>query len=203
MNQLIAIEGIVHAGKTTLIRSLEEICDKPKFQFIQEYGYFVNGGQNFPGFPDTQEKALISNYFFRNIENARFETIIPTNQIVILDRSLISVLAYHYATEKITQGNIKCFDTSFHYFIDNFPEWIPQVCLYLKISTIELFRRHDNSGFYESTLLNEKFNQYILFFYNKLKYFFPNMKIYEVEAHKTKQEVLNCVLNRIKKIGFS
>ncbi len=66
MKQLIAIEGIVHAGKTTLIKNLEKIYNTSNFQFIKEYGNFVGGGQHFPGFPQDQTEALTSNIFLRN-----------------------------------------------------------------------------------------------------------------------------------------
>jgi len=199
LKQIIAVEGIVHAGKTTLIRHLERVCDKTKFQFIKEYGDFIVGGQNFPGFPKNQIEALSSNGFFEKLEQKRFETIRQISQVVILDRSLLSVLAYHYATEKITQEKIKCFNDSLNYFLDNFSSWIPQVCLYLKITVSEMYKRHEGDGFYESILLCKSFNAYLLSFYDQMSRFFPNMTIYEIEAHKTKKEVLNNVLNEIKK----
>lgn len=199
MKQLIAIEGIVHAGKTTLIKNLEKIYNTSNFQFIKEYGNFVGGGQNFPGFPQDQTEALTSNIFFEELEERRFKTIKQSSQVVVLDRSLISVLAYHYASEKITQGKVKCFEESLKHFLTNFSSWIPQVCFYLKISILEMNKRHRGGGFYENVLLQESFNEHLLSFYDQMSCFFPNMTIYEINAHKTKREILKYVLNEIKK----
>ncbi|MEI6288469.1 MAG: deoxynucleoside kinase [bacterium] len=190
MRQIIAIEGIVHAGKSSLISAMEKDRSMTSVQYIAEYCNFIGGGQNFPGFPKNTRTALEANVFFGDLERKRFATVTKKVNLIILDRSIFSVLAYHYATEKISHGKIKCFKRSIEYFQKQFPEFLPETCLYLAINLNEMRRRHGDTGFYENILLNDEFNCYLMEFYLKVGELFPEIKVITIDGKQDRKTVL-------------
>ncbi|MEI6627702.1 MAG: deoxynucleoside kinase [bacterium] len=189
MRRIVAIEGIVHAGKSSLIAGLEKSVSLD-VQCIAEYCDFAGGGKNFPGFPKDIDAALGANIFFYDLESRRFDSFSESSNLVILDRSIFSVLAYHYATEFISQGRIKCFEKSLNFFRKEFPGCFPDLCIYLSISTDEQRERHRNDGFYEGILLNREFNDYLMEFYSKIGSLFPEIELVVIDGRQDRQAIL-------------
>ena len=195
--KIYALEGIVHAGKTTLLNNIritnwDIVC-------VDEYTLY-RGTMPFPDFPATLEEALAANQFFIELDARRF-TDIGTSKIVLLDRSCISVIAYHYATEQITHGEIACFKPSLRLYKEQFGRYIPNVMIYLEISLRDLIKRHEgDTGVYKPVLLEEEFNRYLMYFYENIRSFFPTLEVYKIEGTLSKEEVLK---SAVEILGFA
>lgn len=197
-NVIVALEGVVHTGKTTLLHGVklrmgERIC------CIDEYSTY-KGRVRFPDFPTTSEEALGANEFFVRLEEKRFADVSEPG-IVLLDRSLLSVLAYHYATEKVTDGRVSCFEQSLLFFRENFSCWLPRLVIRLNISPEVFRKRHaEDSGLYKPVLLDEAFNRNLVLFYDNLGTYFPEIKVHKIDAVKSKVIVLRRTLNILSAI---
>lgn len=193
----IALEGIVHAGKTTLLEEIRKL--RKGICCIDEYTVY-RGSRPFPAIPTTSSEALEANPFFIGLEKKRFADIHEA-EFVLLDRSCLSVLAYHYATEKASRGQILCFESSLRLFRDQYACYLPDVVLYLKISQGELSVRHvGDRGDYKQDLLAEEFNKYLLSFYEELPSLFPKIQLYEIDGTLPKDVVLRSVLNILAEV---
>ncbi len=189
MVTIYAIEGIVHSGKSSLLNRLSRLSTFKNFEFVQEYSEFV-GGKNFPGFPKNSLGALKANEFFGELEEKRFLGITGLTDKVMLDRSLFSVLAYHYATERISRGEIKCFDQSIDFFQKFYGMFFPNVCIHLVISFEEMMRRHKSDGYYEPKIMMREFNKYLLDFYEWAPSIFPNTEFHKIDGTKKPEEII-------------
>jgi thymidylate kinase len=186
---IIALEGLIHAGKTTLINRVrglagESIC------CIDEYSFY-RGNRNFPDFPRTSNEALDANQFFVDLEKQRF-----ANRIVslptVLDRSFLSVLAYHYATEKVTHGKIVCFSQSMDFFTRDYFCYMPNIVVYAEIPLEVMFKRHRaETAIYKPILLDREFNRHLIHFYNNVTKFFPQITLHRIDAAAPEKEVLD------------
>lgn len=187
----LALEGLVHSGKTTVLEMLSKL-DK-RIQCIGEYViYTKRGGRGFPGFPNNSKMAQTANFFFLDLDRKRFGTTETRRQVIIFDRSLLSVLAYHFATEKLSKKRIKCFESSLTLFRKRFPFFLPGVAIYLDVSDDTIRRRHEfESGYYEQVLLNAEFNGYLRYFYNNLTTYFPEIDLFKVCADNSKEAVFS------------
>ena len=193
----IALEGIVHAGKTTLLHALQrqrdDVC------CIDEYTVY-RGEKHFPPFPKSSKEALNANQFFIELDVKRFADVTDAS-IVLLDRSCVSVIAYHYATEQSTGGQIQCFTTSLQLFQTVYRRFVPDVVVYLEISMDNLEKRHiGDKGVYKGILLNHVFNEHLCTFYEKLHQYFPEVTVIKIDGGLPPMEVLaevNKVINSL------
>ncbi|PJE64772.1 MAG: hypothetical protein COU90_00695 [Candidatus Ryanbacteria bacterium CG10_big_fil_rev_8_21_14_0_10_43_42] len=196
--EIFTIEGIVHAGKTTVLDNVRRaglaiIC-------IDEYTRY-RGTEPFPEHPTTLEEALHANQFFVDLDTRRFTDIHDMAKAVLLDRSCLSVLAYHYATEGITHGEIACFEPSVRLYREHFPQYIPHAMLYLEITLSELTRRHEgDTTVYKSVLLEEEFNRHLTYFYENAQLFFPELEVHRIDGTLPAGEILQAV---IRILGFA
>lgn len=193
---IIALEGLVHAGKSTLLQNISDRFTNVKC--IREYCDFSK--DRLPTFPLTIEDASNSRKLFLKLEILRARNITDQYETIILDRSILSVLAYHYAVEMITQGKISSFHDSIVSFLDE--NWlIPQLCVYLEVSDEDIKQRHKGDhGYYQDTLLDPEFNSQIRkFYYDAMPIYLPFIKISYIDTKKPKEAVLNEVIKTIKK----
>lgn len=174
-----ALEGIVHAGKTTLLKGIQAL--KSDVCCINEYTVY-RGFVPFPQPPTTSDEAMDANRFFLDLDSRRFADA-GTSKVVLLDRSCISILAYHYATEHVSCGQIVCFEPSLRLYRARYSRYIPDVVLYLKISMAELARRHVGAkGVYKQDLLDEEFNRHLCAFYDNLCTYFPQLVVHTISG---------------------
>lgn len=101
----VVLEGNSGSGKTTLANNLEK---RPGFVHIGEYGNYLDfkNGENFPNFPPKNiNDVLNSNSLWPQIEIRRrshqieFAEKYP-NSVQIVERSLLSLLAFEYAKKE-------------------------------------------------------------------------------------------------------
>ncbi len=184
---IVALEGLVHAGKSTLLHNIAEKYTAVKC--IEEYVEFVT--ERFPCFPESREDARFGHSFFLNLEQKRILEIEESDDSILLDRSIYSILAYNFAVEKMSNGEIPCFQDSIEAYQDE--NWlIPQICIYLDIDNEEMSLRHqDEKGYYHSIFLNNAFNAWLREFYEKaMPFHFPWLEIIRIDAHQSKQVIM-------------
>ena len=99
---VIALEGPVCAGKTTVLRSL----DNQGVQVIEEYSAYVRSAtRDFPKFPPQDEGCAKNSFrFFLDLELARRRdrNLLTNCDCVVLDRSIYTLLAFEAGTAKLT-----------------------------------------------------------------------------------------------------
>lgn len=105
---IVTLEGLVHAGKSTLFQNIAERYVSVKC--IGEYVEFAT--ERFPCFPESREDARLGHSFFLNLEQKRILEIEESDGIILVDRSIYSILAYNFAVEKMSNGEIPCFQDS-------------------------------------------------------------------------------------------
>ncbi|MDR3491857.1 MAG: AAA family ATPase [Gammaproteobacteria bacterium] len=182
------IEGLVHAGKSTLIKALAKkdngmVC-------VGEYVEFTTS--KFPEQPRNLKDASEAREYFMSLEKKRRSCISNDAPVVILDRSVLSILAYHFAIEEVTKGEVPCFSES----VKSLPTgcWIfPELCIYLDVNDSEISRRHEReSGSYSPILLNPEFNAQLRRFYEKaLVTVLPSLEIVRIDSSGSPEEVLH------------
>jgi len=191
-NVIVALEGLIHAGKTTLLRGIRKTM-QGRVCCIDEYATY-KGLTRFPDFPKTSGEAIEANEFFVELEGRRFADVTGSG-LVLLDRSLLSVLAYHYATERVTGGAIVCFEQSLRFFRENLSHCMPASVIRLDVSREVFEERHaTDSGFYKPILLDDEFNRNLVLFYDNLGTYFPNMEVRRIDADASKAIVLQKAL---------
>ena len=187
IKSIFAVEGLVHAGKSTLIGGLST---DQRILCVPEYIDFTDEG--FPGFPKNIEDARAADLFFLKLEHKRIQLIKESHSIVFLDRSILSIIAYNYAVEGMTDGKVPCFTRGQQSF--GLHDWIfPQKCIYLNISDEEVDIRHKfETGQYKSIFLNRKFNALLRKFYEKeMKVMFPWIELISFDAMRHSQQILS------------
>lgn len=194
---IVALEGLVHAGKSTLLENISERC-----AFVKCIGEYVNfTTERFPCFPESRDDACSGNAFFLNLEQERILEIEENDCVVLLDRSIFSVLAYNFAVEKMSNGKIPCFQDNIKAYQNE--SWlIPEVCVYLDVDDRNIYLRHlDEKGHYHSIFLDSIFNAYLREFYEKVMSFhFLSVEIIRIDAHQSKQEIIAQMEEILRKI---
>lgn len=184
---IVALEGLVHAGKSTLLQSIGD--NFGAIRCVEEYVEFAT--ERFPGFPRSIEDARAGHAFFLNLEQKRKQKIQEEDRVVILDRSIFSILAYHFAVEKMSGGGIPCFREGVATVQSE--SWLfPQVCLYLDVDDEEMILRHRNeTGFYQSIFLDHEFNALLRKFYEKaMPFHFPSLEIARIDACQSENRIM-------------
>ncbi|MEK7175291.1 MAG: hypothetical protein AAB693_00595 [Patescibacteria group bacterium] len=162
--KIIALEGTIKAGKTTLAGGIEKTLNAG---VVWEYGKYLNGRQ-FPIFPPRDlEVAKKVTEFFASIEQERLEDLEKIiKDIVVVDRIHHSCLAVNYTADKLYKTN---------YFGEMEEIWkrtakiTPDVAIYLYVGQQELERRlAPTKHLYREIFYNRNFNDFIREYYAKL-----------------------------------
>ncbi|MFA7717855.1 MAG: deoxynucleoside kinase [Candidatus Absconditabacterales bacterium] len=192
------IEGIIGAGKTTLIQSL----DLDNFQKIQEYKNFALGHQNFPKFPyKSREEALASIDFFIDLETKRRESR-GENKNAIFDRSLLSCFAFSYATRAFPFVEHNIYKETIQKFTKLYKRKkfaLPNACFYLNIDHNTSITRAKKRGTYTGDYFSDpNFNAQLLSYYDKFALQSPYFK--KIDGTLPPTIVHDLIFDEIKKI---
>lgn len=185
--KVVALEGLVHAGKTTLLRSIRG--SSLDVRCIGEYVEFAE--ERFPKPPKDRAEAMNNHAFFLKLEQKRRKEICESDKIVLLDRSVFSILAYHYATERRSDGKISCFEDGVSAVFAE--SWLfPRVCVYLDVNDTLIESRHyGDDGFYQSSFLEKQFNALLREFYEKvMPQRFSSVSVVRIDAGQSKEVVI-------------
>ena len=103
MIKVVAIEGLVCAGKTTL---LKELGQDPNIGIVPEYYDCLRPKEKVPSFPPPNKAgALRTARFLFELEKRRQKiarNLLENDKLIILDRCFMSCFAFEFAARKIT-----------------------------------------------------------------------------------------------------
>jgi len=175
---VVALEGLIHAGKTTLLHTLGQKL--PWIVSVEEYSEFTR--ERFPSIPITLVDVEKAWSFFLELESERQTGIAHDAIVVLLDRSVLSILAYNFAIEQLNKA-LQAFSWSLKTLCCK--DWLfPTVCIYLDISDKEIHNRHlTEISYYQRILLDSVFNAAMRNFYSdKMLEHFPSLQVFRIDA---------------------
>jgi len=185
---IIAIEGPVCAGKSTIVERLNQ----EGLGTILEYSeYVAHANQDFPKFPPTDEKVAKRSFeFFLNLEHKRYQNMSDLMQNwIAIDRSIFTLLAFEIGATKITGINI--FDWAIARLKDENNLIIPSHIYYLDVPTATSRDRAErNSIPIPDFLLSNEFNQGFHNFFVWLRQTIPDYVTF-IPASEESNEVLS------------
>lgn len=190
MVSIVVIEGLVCAGKTTLLSNIRQSID---CLIIPEYINCLEGSEQFPRFPPfSREEVLFNSQFFIMLERRRqydFARFPQQNGLFIFDRGIMSCLAFDYAARGYTG-----FDTYLEvinmYQKENFSQ--PHLCLYLDITYELMVERMKQRGTFKGDhFADKRFSELLVEFY---RHFFGLPQLVRIDAKLSKEEILKQAL---------
>lgn len=185
--RVVALEGPVCAGKTTVIEKLRN----PSAAVVGEYSeYVVSATRDFPKFPPADEKAAKDSFrFFFELEVKRKQNMDASGgNIVLLDRSIYTLLAFEVGASRLTGINI--LPWAVEYLEKNRDEIIiPEQVIYMDVPAEVSRRRAEEGGILIAEfLLTNEFNEGFKDFFMELKEKEPEMVVV-VRATKDRQSI--------------
>lgn len=140
----IAIEGVSHSGKTTVIKNLVERFKSNKVVVLPEYVDAVDDLADIPDTPASNKREELEGLrFLLNVDFRRWVRAFDTScdfHLVIMNRSIHTLLAHRYAIEKLT--GLKVFLDSIK-MVENYKlAMIPDLIFYIDVSQEKLNGRY-------------------------------------------------------------
>lgn len=155
--RVVAIEGPVCAGKSSLVNSLIG----SGLGGILEYSEYVgHANQDFPKFPPRDaEQAKRSFEFFLDLEKQRIlDMQLLTQSNVVIDRSIFTLLAFEAGASRIT--GIDIFDWAVERLLQEEEIILPDHVVYLDVAPqVSIQRAEENDIPIPKFLLSEEFNR--------------------------------------------
>lgn len=190
---IVVLEGLICAGKTTLLNKLGRLAN---CRSIQEYKEYLKKFENLPPFsPCDIEKALQASQFYVTLERCRQNDLakfLDQDVIVIFDRGILSCLAFDYAAKRFN-GIDTYLETIQMYQAECFHQ--PHLCLYLDISYETMINRMKLRGTYSGDqFANRKFTEFLAEFY---WHFLSLPQFIKINGELSEQEVFNQTLTAI------
>ncbi|MCX6756271.1 MAG: hypothetical protein NTX85_02950 [Candidatus Nomurabacteria bacterium] len=193
---VVGFDGLVRAGKTTLINKLAKHFNAP---IIGEYkSYATRNGTEFPPYPPvSREKAMEASIFFTEIEKQRigdldnFKSLNP--QIILVDRTSLSCIAFDYSANHFT--NFGTYDEAKKLW-DDTKIIRPDLSFILDVSQENLkHRMFLNNDNFPPHISDKDFNSHIVNLFNEELKKNPNMV--KINANQKPEEVEADVVNAI------
>jgi thymidylate kinase len=168
----VAIEGPCCAGKTTLGHGLTQELIQFSVGYVRDYSDYVGCGKFLPpAVPSSVSEEECSLETFLAIEAARTRHIHDNSAefcIVLIDRSIYSLLAHCYALEHFT--GLGYFEPAASIILrSSIPVW-PNVLLYLDVSQDIMLGRNKGKFEVDSIYMNSTFNQSICSYFHQIAF---------------------------------
>jgi len=194
MPVIYALEGTVHSGKSTLLNLLRQ--HSSRLTTIEEYIEFAPSG--FPGCPQTEAAALDAIHFFASLDQLRSPVVVQ--EIAILDRSVLSILAYDFAISAMFPER-GCWPKCLAAVAEDKWMW-PGICVYLEIDDATIFSRHQNtSGRYDDVLLDPTFNRLLRNFYEyEMNSRWPDIELLVLDGTRKPEQLSEELLQHISRL---
>lgn len=167
-SNIIAIEGIVGAGKTLLV----EYMKKRRFvdEIIPEYTILAKK-DSLPVFSPNKKILEQSTCFYAGIELSRQKELLyltkKRSRTILLDRSELSILSFNYAVEK--RYSLQGLFTQTQDCLNNVMIFYPNVYIYLDIPfCVSVDRMMARGSFKESPFTDQSFVNYSIIGYRSL-----------------------------------
>ncbi|MBU1199943.1 AAA family ATPase [Patescibacteria group bacterium] len=195
---IVAIEGPVCAGKSTLVEKL----NREGLGTVLEYSeYVAHANQDFPKFPPTDEEAAKKSFeFFLNLERRRSQDMAGLAQDTIaIDRSIFTLLAFEVGAAKITGIDIS--DWAVERLSNENNLIVPYHVFYLDVPVAVSRERAERNGIpIPSFLLSEEFNQGFRDFFIGLEQAMPGYITF-VSASEDSNEVFSRLHEELGGLG--
>lgn len=195
---VVAIEGPVCAGKSTLVENLNQ----DGLGTILEYSeYVAHANQDFPKFPPADEEAAKKSFeFFLNLERRRSQDMAElTQNKIAIDRSVFTLLAFELGAAKITGIDIS--DWAVERLSKENDLIAPDYVFYLDVPVAISSQRAERNGIpIPAFLLSEKFNQGFRDFFVGLEQTMPGYITF-VSAQKESDEVFAGLQEGLRVLG--
>jgi thymidylate kinase len=167
MSLKVAVEGPSDSGKSTLLEGLAErfaAADPILFPcYVEEAG----GDSRVPGYATTADEQVHAIDFYLELEARRHRRLAETDRavdLVLLDRSVITLLAHSYAVERL--HGVATYDKCREKVTTAAEVIIPELVLYLDADVEERRKRADR-GDLDKWFTNKRFNEEIREFFLK------------------------------------
>ncbi len=190
--KIIAIEGIVRAGKSTLVQNLNNYG----FPVVKEYWEYSKGG--FPPIAKTGQELLKTSKYFLGLETIRYMDSVTNEESFVLDRSFITCNAFDFACSTIL-GEPNIFREIKEMWDSECKKIIPSFVILLEVThETMLSRLRPTTDPASSILFNKDFN--ILFeSYIKQRTEELNLPLYIINTDSiTTNEVFNSSLKYVQ-----
>ena len=200
-NIIIAFDGPIRAGKTSLIKKLVEFFNVASLGEYKEYA--TNSGVDFPPYPpNSYEEAMDASIFFVGLEEKRVSDLkklkLLKNKIIFVDRTYLSCVAFDYAANYFTKLGT---------FFEAQKLWKnkikikPDLTFFMDVSPLNIKKRIlANDIYFPPHISNEKFNNYLTDFFKKECR--RNELMVRIDANQTPEkvelDVRNYILNFFK-----
>lgn len=189
---IFAVEGVCYAGKSTLIKNLEQ-CDK-NIKIVLEYSQLASDNNLLACAPVQKDKAIKSANYFLELEFQRQKTIAALQKesfTPVQDRSFLSCVAFDYAMDKIKNRNVwQKVETLF--LSQNFV--LPDLIFFLQTNQDNVLKRYQKKqDKIPSFLLDSTFNQAFEEYFRQLSY----IEIVWIDGNLPAKEVSNKVYQQI------
>lgn len=195
---IIGVEGLIRAGKSTLVNWLSAELSAP---IVEEYGeYIKRSGTSFPIFPPTSYKAAIAaSQKFIGIEQQRLLSLdsVGKAKIVLIDRTYLSCVGFDYAARHFT--GFDTFEEVEHLWRAS-PKIEPDLTFFLDVSQGKLEERVlPHRHLYLPHFCDADFNKHITeFLHHKAS---RDKGIIHISADQSQDEVKHQALQYIKKFN--
>lgn len=200
---IIGFDGLVRAGKTSLITKLSNTLNA---SIISEYkSYATKYGKEFPSYPPLSYlEAINASKFFIEIEQKRIadlNNLLSENKIILVDRTSLSCLAFDYSANNFT--NLGTFSEVEKLWI-NSQKITPDLNFFMDVNQENLIKRmikeKDN---FPPHIYDKDFNwNMVVFFKQKCD---ENKNMIRINANQSAEqveiEVINVILKFIASIS--
>lgn len=195
---IIGFDGLVRAGKTSLVNKLAHTFDAV---IVEEYkSYATKFGTEFPEYPPkSRKKSLEASKFFIDLEKKRIKDLNKhlslEHKIILVDRTCLSCLAFDYSANHFT--NFGTF-LEVQKLWDNKPKIIPSLTFFMDVSQANLKKRMlINNDDFPPHISDKNFNRYMVdFFKQECK---KNKYMIKINANQKPEMVELSVKNAILK----
>lgn len=194
---VIAFDGLVRAGKTSLIKRLSHTFHAP---IVGEYkSYATKFGTEFPPYPPrSYEEAMAASIFFIDLEQKRIadlNDLLFKNKIILVDRTSLSCLAFDYSANHFT--NFGTFNEVEKLWNDSL-KIMPNLSFFMDVSQENLKKRMliEQDNFPPHISDKDFCDHMVVFFKNKCE---RNKNMIRIDANQIAEEVEREVENAILK----
>lgn len=165
MSLIVAVDGPSDSGKSTLIAGLEQRLGAEAPVLFPCYVDEAGGDNRVPGFSTSVDEQLRAIDFYLQLESRRYRRLAKTGgtaELVLLDRSALTLLAHSYAVEQL--HGMEIYDRCREKVTTATEAIIPELVLYLDADVEERRKRADRRDL-DKWFTDRRFNEEIRAFF--------------------------------------
>lgn len=202
MANVIGIEGVSFAGKSTLLKNFGTLSN---ISIIREHDEYIGGGQNFPPPAHDYLTARTNREFFIDLDILRWRDVAQAlieKDTVIVERGPLSCMAYIYAARHFTEFDI--LDDLFIFYDDVFTRNEidhPTGYIYLDVSINTIHKRYAEIDYDFGLLVDKKMVALMKEFYEFYFSQIPENRWIRINSDGTTDYVFQQAISFVNKQG--